>query len=506
MYERIYTDKKRLSGFKIRFLKRPQMVRKMSSNDLPALFKGIWSRAKQLSSLELLTPTLVEQWAIEKKIENPVTHKTKAGAFFEIPCIQLTVNGETGCFPKISATDDPQWLLRRQANEARAQLWDKMEWFLPLWVSNGSLWKIEADVKNCNRERAIELFDYHTSTIYNLAFQAVCITQILPSAPSLKEIVPLAREAYLAFYSGYRAASIAALIPAIEGSLTKIVPEALKEATIHEKVDGVIDRVVGYMARIHFNRHWAPAEFCAVEYLFAADERVFVLETFRRWLKNYFFCKTDNYNGATWLNRHMFAHATTSSWQDASNFSRLVVALATLAAVESWCSESSSVSVFFPEMNNDSKLLWQQAQFQAEMQMKSKLIEQAQYQKQGRLVPEMPTDDGVLLRKAVLTEDCMEELVRPLRNAGWSVHVEEADPKALYQRVTATSGEKTFKAALLFSCGTANDVYQMLAKDCNAILYRGAPYHQESYARGINVHVGPVLGWQPPISTDTKAS
>jgi hypothetical protein len=30
------------------------------------------------------------------------------------------------------------------------------------------------------------------------------------------------------------------------------------------------------------------------------------------------------------------------------------------------------------------------------------------------------------------------------------------------------------------------------------VLYRGAPYLQESFAYGIRVHVGPVLGWQPP--------
>ncbi|MGF7000538.1 hypothetical protein [Paraburkholderia sp. GAS32] len=28
--------------------------------------------------------------------------------------------------------------------------------------------------------------------------------------------------------------------------------------------------------------------------------------------------------------------------------------------------------------------------------------------------------------------------------------------------------------------------------------YIGAPYNQSAYAYGINVHVGPVSGWQPP--------
>jgi hypothetical protein len=43
--------------------------------------------------------------------------------------------------------------------------------------------------------------------------------------------------------------------------------------------------------------------------------------------------------------------------------------------------------------------------------MKLKLVEQDLYQKHGRLVPEMPNDDGITLRGALLSEDCMRDLV-----------------------------------------------------------------------------------------------
>jgi hypothetical protein len=92
----------------------------------------------------------------------------------------------------------------------------------------------------------------------------------------------------------------------------------------------------------------------------------------------------------------------------------------------------------------------------------------------------------------------MRDLVRPLRDAGWSVEVSEPDEEALSMMVVASHGEKRFGVALLYSCGTDNNLYRMLAEKCDAILYRGAPYRQESYAYGIPVHVGPVLGWQPP--------
>ncbi|MNR49147.1 hypothetical protein D3C85_1684820 [compost metagenome] len=54
--------------------------------------------------------------------------------------------------------------------------------------------------------------------------------------------------------------------------------------------------------------------------------------------------------------------------------------------------------------------------------------------------------------------------------------------------------------ALLYSCGSDNSLYKELEKDCDAILYRGAPYLQEQFARGVKVHVGPVAGWQPPLA------
>jgi len=323
----------------------------------------------------------------------------------------------------------------------------------------------------------------------------------MPKAHSLREFCPLAREAYLAFYSGYRASSIAALIPAIEGSLSRIVSDDGANLSLPVKIDRSINRAIERAANLYFDRMWVPQEYLTSEYLLGQDERIFIFETFRRWLHSSFFCKTGEYNGATWLNRHLFAHATSSSWQQSANFRRLIVALATLGVVESWHDESNQVSLIFPEMNDDSTLLWQQALFSAEAQGILKTIEEKRYHDHGRLVPELPTDDGVLLRKAILTEDCINDLVRPLRDSGWNVEVGEPDERALYMSVVAANGEERFSVVLLYSCGTANEIYRMLAKTSAVILYRGAPYHQDQYAYGVDVHVGPVAGWQPPLAS-----
>jgi hypothetical protein len=470
----------------------------MSAPNFENKFQGLWRRAQNEPSLSVITPELVANWASDAGLASPVATARDVGAFHPTPSIVLETCGQKACFPKISSEGDDKWKIRRKAKDREASLWEKVEWFSPLWVPMNKIGQMLGAVEHCTKERSIQLFDYHTSTIYTLAFQAVCIAQIMPQARSLKEIVPLAREAYLGVYSGYRASSIAALFPAIEGSLTRIVSDLGLNATTTEKIDHAINRAIQTAAQLHFDSMWTPTEYKTTEYLFGQDERVFAFETFRRWLKNHFFANTDDYKGLTWLNRHVFAHGTAAAWQQPTNFNRLIVALTTLAAIESWYDASHHVSFWLPEMNGDSTLLWQEALFRADAQMKLKLIEQDRYQKHGRLVPEMPTDNGVLLRKAVLSEDCMKDLVRPLRDAGWAVEVTEPDDEALYMTVTASHGDKRFGVALLYSCGTDNRIYRMLAEKCEAILYRGAPYSQQSYAYNISVHVGPVLGWQPP--------
>lgn len=462
-------------------------------------FLAIWRRALNEPSLDMVTPELISAWAAERGLTGAVTEERDVGAFHKTKSVVLTVGAEKGCFPKIPAAGNPEWETRRLAANRVAALWEKVEWFSPLWVPNYRASQLLSEVEYCSRERALELFNYHTSTIYILFFQAVCIAQIISMARSLHEFSPLAREAYLAFYSGFRASSISALIPVIEGAITRISSQSCgTEIGIRQRVDHVVDRAIETAAHLHFEGMWVPREYLTKDYLLAQDERVFVFETFRRWLNNSFFCNTGEYDGATWLNRHLFAHGGDTKWQESANFSRLVVALATLGVVESWYDQSHKVSLLFPDMNDDSKLLWQQALLRGEIQFGLKMHEQKHYQEHGRLVPEMPTDDGALLRQAVLSEDCVNDLVRPMREAGWQVEVGGLDEQGLFVTVFANSDGASFRAALLFSCATDNAIYQKLAETCDAILYRGAPYHQDQYAYGLKIHVGPVAGWQPP--------
>jgi hypothetical protein len=261
----------------------------MASTNLDDAFLAIWLRARNQPSLDNLTPSLVGAWATERHLTVEEVEERAVGAFETTRSIVLKVNGGRACFPKVAPEGDPAWQKRRHGADQTAAIWEKMEWFSPLWVANGELQALLKAVAESPKERAIQLFDYHTSTFYTLSFQAVCIAQILPRAHSLLEFCPLAREAYLAFYSGYRASSIAALIPAIEGALSRIVSDAEANLTMPDKVDRAVSRAIERAARMHFENMWIPMQYLTTEYLLGQDERVFIFETFRRWLRSSFF-------------------------------------------------------------------------------------------------------------------------------------------------------------------------------------------------------------------------
>ncbi|MBF7143069.1 MULTISPECIES: hypothetical protein [Pseudomonas] len=458
-------------------------------------FKGLWARYQNANAC---TTTLdeVADWAASKGLSVIGIQRREVGAFSKTDCIVIQTTQGSGCFPADPAACHEHWGVRHKEYSRISGIWEKLEWFSPLWISRKHVTQILQDAERLEPVEAIKSFDYHTSTIYTLPFEAVCIEQVMGSAECLKDVQPLAREAFLAFYAGYKAASIAALIPAIEGAISKILPPETHALATMERVNRVIEGAVQYAADIHYEEMWTPPEYRTTDYLFCMDEHVFAFETFRRWLQNCFYQRTEAYTGATNLNRHLFAHGISADWQKAS-LSRLIVALATIGTIEAWYRKDSSSTLFFPEQSEESRLLWEQAILHGSAQMVIKQIEAASYHQHGRRVPVMPSDDGAMLRRALLMDDCIKDLVRPMREAGWAVSVQENDSD-LYVIVVGRSGKEKIKVALLYSCGAENGLYKELAQDCQAILYRGAPYKQSQFAWGITVHVGPVAGWQPP--------
>jgi hypothetical protein len=129
-------------------------------------------------SLDTLSPELISTWATARGLTGAVAEERDVGAFGKTKSIVLTVGTDKGCFPKIKCQGNPEWELRRKAAERIASLWHKMEWFSPLWVPRYQIKKLISDTEHCSKKRSLELFNYHTSTIYTLTYQAVCIEQM----------------------------------------------------------------------------------------------------------------------------------------------------------------------------------------------------------------------------------------------------------------------------------------------------------------------------------------
>jgi hypothetical protein len=133
----------------------------MGFSTLEEKFIGIWRRATNETSLNALTPELIEKWASDKQLINPVAKLADVGAFHPTPCIVLTVEDGKACFPTIPISGDENYHIRRKQHDDQAALWDKVEWFMPLWLPMGEISKLLASVQHVTRERALDLFEYH---------------------------------------------------------------------------------------------------------------------------------------------------------------------------------------------------------------------------------------------------------------------------------------------------------------------------------------------------------
>ncbi|HDS1545981.1 TPA: hypothetical protein QEL09_002366 [Stenotrophomonas maltophilia] len=154
-----------------------------------AHFQGLWRR-NQAPGAPAISTLTVKTWALERRLDISDVQECQVGLFRPIPAVALTANDTKACFPLISKNSH-EWLANRSAADRIADLWARVEWFVPLWMSNQQMAKLLSAVGHQRGADAIREFDYHLSTVYTLPFQAVCIAQLLPRTRSLAPFAPL---------------------------------------------------------------------------------------------------------------------------------------------------------------------------------------------------------------------------------------------------------------------------------------------------------------------------
>lgn len=466
-------------------------------------FNGIWQQIK--NKLENTSVEKVHELARTKNLQVIEIKKVQFGFDSSNPAILLTTKTGSAIYPLVSADDMSLYKSNKESTDLLMNFWRELDWFTPPYITHGALWDalnyMGIKVGNTgfvpklvNQER----FDAALSDIYTIGLMSVVTEQVLTQARTIKKHVPIIRESIIAFYSGMQIAAIAALIPIIENILGELIDDhSLK---IAEKINKSIDNAAANVKSLFFNgADWFPYNYAAEEKLIVLDERYRMLETLRCWLINSFYCDTENYNNYSGFNRHAFAHATSDLWQKPSNFFRAIGLIQALAFVEAFSNKASSVRISIPKSNEDTISLHREVLACIDTQLIKKMYLQ-QYQLENSLpYKETASDDGWLLRASILADVMNNKIIHKLSDADWQCY-EFTDPVegGEYITISARKDTKKIKIALVYSCGTDNETYRFLDRDCDYILYNGPHYRQSSYAYGIKAQVMPVNAWIAP--------
>ncbi|MNV40959.1 hypothetical protein D3C71_1325800 [compost metagenome] len=123
----------------------------MGEKSVEERVQGLWHRANKLPSLQNLNKELVAEWAFASKLSVESVEERDIGRFRSFPAIVLKTGNCIAVYPKVSARGDSQWLMNKKQRDADAELWSKVEWFQPLWVSFRDTGKILAAIAHRNK-------------------------------------------------------------------------------------------------------------------------------------------------------------------------------------------------------------------------------------------------------------------------------------------------------------------------------------------------------------------
>jgi len=479
----------------------------MSEQELKKI-RGIWFKFNSLNQMSTVTLDQIEEYCIEQKIKVLKIEECDFGFNCTIPAIKIiTSDNKSALLPRHKLSEIKVYQNNILPFQKAEEFWSKVDWFLPVFMN---LEQIHKGFEICNlkigyqdilnTQELQERFEHFFSTVYNLSNIIPVTVQTLSKSIAISKHVPIIKESILAFYSGMRITSIASLIPIIEDILNSMIEESPNNLDLKAKVDKCIERARNNIIFDHIQGvDWIPEEYIQLPVLKVMNERIRIIELIGNWLKNSFYEHTQNYKNISGFNRHFFAHAKSELWQNPSNFFRAMGLIQALAFIECFALKESKISIFAPDPDSRSKSFYNDVMACLNVQViKNTLLQQLQIQ---NCLPFNPTasDDGWLGRSAILSSCMDEEIVKRLRDHGWQCHsFGQPIQTGEYITVKASKNDKTIGIALLYSCATDNEIYKLLEQSCDYILYQGSPYHQSSFAYGINCYVGPINAWLVP--------
>lgn len=466
-------------------------------------FKTVWDKyADKIESGAVFdTNTLAELFA-NYNIKVQKIQLDSIGNGFPMRCFNIECELGTAIFPLHTnrMSDFNKWADRFSSIKTR---WECVDWFIPPYIMNmhvNNSMSRAFGICNLSKERALDEFEHALPSLYTIPDMCTFVEQVAPDSSVLSNHVNTLRESILSFYTGYKSAATASLIPIVESALVQLadnqnIPKKYLKDRIEELINKVIERVNYYsIAR----GAWIDKQYKTIEFTCKLDDRAMMFRIFGDWLKNSFFSNSDKYDKRSGLNRHIFSHGLSLVWQRPSNFHRLIGVLNGIVFLEYYLVPGNNIGLFYPDANEQSLSLLEDVHLRIGSQMFYNIKSSDRTLKKGTKMPVLTSDDGWFLRAARLSEMCMSGLVEKLRDNNWECIVHDPVKDGEYMMVHASKSSRKLIIALLYTCATSNSVYKYLESKCDIILYLGAPYNQNQYAYGISKHVGPLQAWVIP--------
>lgn len=466
-------------------------------------FKLAWDEySKKIESGYTFDTQSLSDFLMAFNIPKPLVTINSVGNGLSLECFMIESGTKKALFPIYTVQMDgfKQWSSRFTAIKS---MWEYIDWFIPPYIMNGHIESTMAQVfnfKNVSQERAQENFEHAITALYTIPDMCVFVEQVVPHSVVLSNHTNTLRESILSYYTGYKSAATASLIPIVESALQQLVNnQGVKGDKIKEKVENLIENAISKVNGLMIsNDVWVDEQFKTQDVTCKLDERAMMFRIFGDWLKNSFFSNSKHYNKSSGLNRHIFSHGLSLVWQRPTNFHRLIGVLNSLIFLEYYFLPGSKIGLFYPVMNDQSSSLLDDIHMRMGSQIFYNLKASDKTLKTGAKMPILTNDDGWYLRAARLGELCMSGLVEKLRDKEWCCIIGDPVKEGEFIKVEASKKERLLKIGLLYTCATSNSVYKILEGECDVILYLGAPYRQNEYAYGINKHVGPLQAWVIP--------
>ena len=469
--------------------------------------RAIWDRYSHSKQMSTVTIDQVKDFAEQRGLIVENIEDVEFGFNPKIKAIFLKTDAGTALYPRQQLSEIKIYNKNIIPNHNYEKFWNSVDWFMPLFVPIGA---IDEAIKttginirehsHLNKQVLQSRFEHSLTSIYTLGNIIPITVQTFADSEIISKHLPIIKESILAFYSGMKVAAIAALIPIIENILASIIGEDGTDLDLINKVNRCINIANEKVINIHINNaDWIPPEYIELSVMKVMNERIFILETIRYWLVNSFYAKTSDYDNHSGFNRHFFAHAKSDVWQNSSNFFRAMGLIQALAFIECFAVEGSKVSIFppNPDERHDSFRLEVLACLNTQF-FKKQILQTLQIDND---LPfnDTASDDGWLLRSSKLTEKMNEDIIPRLRIKGWQCHsFTDPEKEGEYITINASKDGREMKIALLYACATGNNIYSLLDKSCDVILYQGAHYKQKSYAYKIQANVLPLNAWIAP--------